>query len=151
MRRRPFARLLVLDKQDRVLLFKFVFKDGALAGKEFWATPGGAVMDGETFESAAKRELFEETGIEIAEGGEPIAEQEFVLSMPDGEQVIAQEKFFVVRTESSEITNQNQTAEESEVMALHQWWHLAELRSTSETIYPKDLAAILTKATEQVK
>ncbi len=41
MRKRPSARLLVLDPQERVLLFRFRFDTGPLAGTAYWATPGG--------------------------------------------------------------------------------------------------------------
>jgi 8-oxo-dGTP pyrophosphatase MutT (NUDIX family) len=46
-----------------VLLFRFLHKEGALVGQDFWATTGGGVEEGETFEQAAIRELGEETGI----------------------------------------------------------------------------------------
>lgn len=49
MRKRPSARLLVLDPEHRVLLFRFVFEEGSLAGQDFWATPGGALEPGEDF------------------------------------------------------------------------------------------------------
>ena len=57
MRRRPSARLLIFDRDGRLLLFRYVFRDGALAGDDYWGTPGGGLEDGETFEQAAIREL----------------------------------------------------------------------------------------------
>jgi hypothetical protein len=35
MRRRPSARLLILDDARRVLLFRFVHKGGVLAGQDY--------------------------------------------------------------------------------------------------------------------
>jgi hypothetical protein len=36
MRRRPSAGLLVIDQNNRALLFRFVFKRGPLAGQNYW-------------------------------------------------------------------------------------------------------------------
>jgi 8-oxo-dGTP pyrophosphatase MutT (NUDIX family) len=141
--KRPSARLLVLDRTNRVLLFKFSFADGALAGQEFWATPGGALDEGETFEQAAKRELFEETGIQIDAVERHVAEREFILPMPNGEHAFAQERFFVVRVNNTKLIGDNQTAEERKVMTEHRWWHLEDLRNTSDKVFPEDLVVIL--------
>lgn len=63
MRRRLSARLLILDEAGRILLFRFVYKRGPLAGQDFWGTPGDGVEGDETLEQAALRELVEETGL----------------------------------------------------------------------------------------
>ena len=57
MQKRPSARLIVLNLDDKVLLFRFAFSEGALAGTVFWATPGGALKDGESYAEAARHEL----------------------------------------------------------------------------------------------
>jgi 8-oxo-dGTP pyrophosphatase MutT (NUDIX family) len=43
MRSRPASRLLIIEPAGQVLLFKFTHSSGALAGKSYWATPGGGV------------------------------------------------------------------------------------------------------------
>jgi 8-oxo-dGTP diphosphatase len=98
MRGRPSARLLILDPSGRILLFRFVFTNGVLAGQDYWATPGGGVEEGETFEQAAIRELREETGIRLEDIGPEVARRELVLLLPDGERVIADERYFLVQS-----------------------------------------------------
>src|SRR6266536_1818405 len=97
MRRRPSSRLLITDRNNRVLLFRFIFNRGPLAGQNYWDTPGGALEAGESFADAARRELFEETGILREAVGQQVAEREFVLQLYDGEYVKAEEHFFLVR------------------------------------------------------
>ncbi|WP_215764342.1 NUDIX domain-containing protein [Gluconobacter sp. P1D12_c] len=94
MRQRPAARLLVLDQQDRVLLFRFFHSSGALAGRSYWSTPGGSLKDGENFVQAAKRELHEETGLNAPFLSSEIGQRTFVLTLANGETVLADERFF---------------------------------------------------------
>ena len=60
---RPTSRLVILDDADRILLFRATTE---AAPDPFWLTPGGGVDPGETHEQAAHRELFEETGLDVA-------------------------------------------------------------------------------------
>src|SRR5215469_17862934 len=56
---RRAARVVLLDPRNRVLLMRY--DDGPPNGSH-WATPGGGLEPGETYEQAALRELAEETG-----------------------------------------------------------------------------------------
>jgi 8-oxo-dGTP diphosphatase len=143
MRRRPSSRLLVIDRNNHVLLFQFVFKRGPLAGRSYWATPGGALEPGESFADAGRRELFEETGILRDVVGQEVAEREFVLQLHDGEHVMAEERFFLVRVADQSLSRDHRTPIEIEVMANHRWWSVEELKSTRETVFPETLLTIL--------
>jgi 8-oxo-dGTP pyrophosphatase MutT (NUDIX family) len=143
MRRRPSSRILVINRNNQVLLFRFVFNEGPLAGQDYWATPGGALEAGESFADAARRELFEETGILTDAVGQEVAEREFVLQLHDGEYVIAEERFFLVRVAGQSISQDHRTPLETEVLIDHRWWSVDELTSASEVVFPETLVAIL--------
>lgn len=146
MRKRPSARLLVLDPDDRVLLFRFEHKTGSLAGNVFWATPGGGLEPDESYEEAACRELLEETGLRIDDPGPEIHARQARFRTPDGAMVAADERFYLVRTERAEISQEGWDVTEREVMGEHRWWSMAELRSATEQVWPDDLIEVLMKA-----
>ncbi|SDR23539.1 NUDIX domain-containing protein [Pseudovibrio sp. Tun.PSC04-5.I4] len=142
MKKRPAARLLVLDPKNRVLLFNFKFDTGPLAGRDYWASVGGGLETGETYEEAARRELLEETGI-ADPIGQRILTRTVTFQMPSGEMVEAEEHYFLVSISHSNIDYSRHTELETQVMRNYRWWTLAELRSTTQTVYPENILEVL--------
>lgn len=135
---RPAARVLVIDPETRLLLFRFV----PPVGTPFWATPGGACDPGEGYAAAARRELMEETGLDLDPGCE-VARRHVEFTTLEGIEVAADERYFLVRTDSANVTYDGHTELERRVMTEHRWWALDELKSTCETVFPEDLADLV--------
>jgi 8-oxo-dGTP pyrophosphatase MutT (NUDIX family) len=146
MRRRLSARLIIVNDEGRLLLFRFVHRTGALAGQDFWATPGGGVEDGEAMEQAAVRELAEETGLQRTSVGPEVARREVAIQLPDGEHVLSDERYFLVQVTDDSLSRTNWTAFEREVMVEHRWWSREELSRTEATVWPENLLAMLDAA-----
>jgi 8-oxo-dGTP pyrophosphatase MutT (NUDIX family) len=134
---RTAARILVLDPDGRVLLFRGFDPTRPEKGS-WWFTPGGGLDDGETVEDAARRELFEETGLRVDDLGPEVFEQriEFKFEASHFDQT---EHFFCVRTEQFALTRAGWTELEQRTVLEHRWWSVAELNGTGETIYPESL------------
>ena len=147
MRERPSARLLVIDAQDRVLLFRFGYpEDGPLKGLSFWATPGGEREPGETFEACAIRELREETGIERTDVGPQLERRQFPLKLHDGEDVMADERYFRIEVAEAAISHDSWTELERAVMHEHRWWTREDLLATTDRVFPEGLVELLDRS-----
>jgi ADP-ribose pyrophosphatase YjhB (NUDIX family) len=134
--RRTAARLLLLDDQQRVLLFRH----GDGHGREFWATPGGGVEPGETLEQAARREALEELGasdvqLTLLWSGQ----SEFMFAKS---RVLQVETFFLVRgclaVPGGDVVA---ALHERERILEMRWWTIDEIEGTVEVLFPIDLAA----------
>lgn len=141
VRDRPSARLIILDPQNRVLLFHFDFPSGPLAGDPFWATPGGGLDEGETYAQAAQRELLEETGLTLPIGPE-IACREARFLSPTGEKIRGIERYYGLRVQDTKLDFGGHTDLEKSAMRRHHWWSRQELAETSERVHPKQIAEL---------
>ncbi len=139
MRTRPSSRLIVLSQQNHVLLFNFSHRNDSLSGQSYWATPGGGLENKESYEQAALRELLEETGLERHSVGESVASRTFPMMLPDGETVLAEERFFLIHMDKAEIDCSGWSRNEQEVISRHRWWTREELMQTNETVFPRDI------------
>lgn len=142
---RRTARVLLLDNADRVLLINSHFHKDDPPGRQFWLTPGGGVDDGESLPVAAARELREEIGL-ITEPSSltgPVAYSSGFASLSwiTG---ILRDDFFLHRVDSHDVDTAGMEALESGTYVGYRWWPVEVLASTSETVYPLGLAALLT-------
>lgn len=141
-RLRRAARVILLDRANRVLLFRYT----APEYEPFWILPGGECDPGEGFPAAASRELFEETGLSRRPEALGIVRQaDYIYA---GEAVRSTEHFFHCSCDGQGIDTSHHTELERRVMLRHRWFHAAELGGWKETIYPLDLAEIMIRVIE---
>ena len=141
---RRAARVILLDGEDRVLMFRFTpdFMD------PFWVLPGGECDSGESWDDAARRELLEETGQRLeTEAIGLVREYDFVT--PEGEEVRAIEHFYLARTQSTRIDTSGHTELERAMMREHRWYRREELGQIGENYWPDDLAALMVRSPRQ--
>ncbi|MBD2842326.1 NUDIX hydrolase [Erythrobacter rubeus] len=137
-RLRRSARIIVLDPEDRALMFRFDVPDRP----PFWVTTGGECEAGESFEDAATRELFEETGI-VTDPGRQIARTTPEFVTVEGEPVQGDERYFLVRAKEAAIDTSHHTELEQRLMTQHRWFTLAELSDWHEALFPENLAELI--------
>jgi 8-oxo-dGTP pyrophosphatase MutT (NUDIX family) len=140
---RQAGRVITVDPARRVLLFRY---DDPPPKGNHWATPGGGVEQGEDFYSAARRELFEETGWpDVPVSPEKVLEQNQVQYSGYYHGLVRQyDHYFIGRVPDEERTL-GEVAEmhTSDGITGHRWWTLQELDETQENIYPRGLAGLV--------
>ena len=90
--------------------------------------------------------MLEEVGLKVEQTGPQIAQRTAIFALPSGEVVEADERYFVIKVDQLAVSNENWTEIEHEVMATHRWWSQSDLLSTTEQVWPEDLAHMLVGA-----
>ena len=144
LRLRRAGRVIVLDPEGRVLLFRY--DDGPPNGRH-WSTPGGGLNDGEDYPAGARRELAEETGWTDVPVGPEVYERTQIMEHADA--IVRQhERFFLARVDVGE-RGLGEVADMhvSDGIAGWHWWTLAELDATDEVVWPPGLADLIRRLT----
>jgi 8-oxo-dGTP diphosphatase len=139
---RPTARVVLLDRDDRLLLMRGRLPD-APQGPSFWFTVGGGVDEGESLMAAAAREVVEETGLTDAVLGPVVWYDEVILA--DGELTprLFQQHYILARTAGGVLSRAGWKALEHELVDDLRWWRLDELHRTTDAVFPERLAELL--------
>ncbi len=142
--KRTAARVVVLDQYGHTLLLRA--KDPADASKgHWWEIPGGGIEQGESSAEAARRELFEETGIVDAEIGPCVWTQHSKFTFA-GWKFDQHEHVHIAWTDRIDLdTIQPGGLEMFEAMAFggHNWWQIDELLASDDAVLPRRLREFL--------
>lgn len=139
--RRRAARIVLLDEHRRILLIRAHDPSDA-AKPAWWEIPGGGIDPGETSAQGARRELYEETGIQ-AEVGPCIWRQHNIFDF-GGLHFDQQEYIHVAWCEGpAEFAPTHLEWLEAQAFDGHRWWPLDELLASDDPVLPPRLREFL--------
>jgi 8-oxo-dGTP pyrophosphatase MutT (NUDIX family) len=142
---RSVVRTVVLDAGDHVLLFHTRDPTYPELGT-WWELPGGGIEAGETFRTAAVRELAEEAGIVVPSDqvGEPGWRRRATYRYR-GERRISNEVIVLVRltVAGPPVDGTQRVGFEDEDYFGFRWWPIDEVIASTDRFYPGRLPQFL--------
>ena len=135
MQRRTIVRVIVLDRQRRVLLLR-----GGAGDEHYWLLPGGSVGVGESSADAAIRAVQDETGLAVTPlAGDALLERSHTLGVGE-EQWRITEVVLAARLRDQP-TEPRVGSGRGEI--IWRWWTLDELRATDDPVQPDGLVELV--------
>lgn len=144
MKVRKSARAIVINSKNQIFLFQYMF-DYLEDNKVIWITPGGSREEGESFEDALKRELFEELGMKITNNCPEVYYRNPIYTLKSGEKVQSVEKFFLVALVEDSFSFDHWTESEKKRMLAGKWWSVEEIEKSEDEFFTKDILRITTE------
>ncbi|MCI5178564.1 MAG: NUDIX domain-containing protein [Candidatus Electrothrix sp. AW3_4] len=139
---RQCSRLMIINEQKQLLLFQY--KDEHHA-EPFWATAGGELRPGESSLEAAKRELYEETGLDDAIGRMVMKRKE-VFAVARSVPALWREQYYLVQCSSQKtVFAAEWTEEEKSTIQQWKWWSLEEMDGKAHCFKPECLPELFGK------
>ncbi len=135
------SRVLLFDRDDRVLLFLTAAPDSSGAAR--WITPGGGVDPGETHLEAAVRELREETGLLDAHLTGPVWSHDFDVEWDSADHDTGHAEFYTAVVDAFEPSDAEWTDEERVDVTASRWWTLGELLAERPPFEPPELIDLI--------
>jgi len=133
---RHAVRALLVDRGGAALLMKY--REPA-SGQLLWLAPGGGRKPDETSQDCLRREVLEETGLELAEPGALVWTRRHEFGW-NGRRVRQSEEFWLLRVARFEPSWDRLTESERRILLRHEWWTPDAIERSSELFIPRALA-----------
>ncbi|MFM5905030.1 MAG: NUDIX hydrolase [Micrococcales bacterium] len=145
VKHRETARAFVINSRGQILLIKTHWDPGTGLPPR-WLTPGGGIDNGETTVQAARREIWEELGLDLdpVVFSEEPEKLEFKIDWADSRFETGIAYFFTVNVNDDfQPNNQNWTNDEHRDVLELRWWDATAILESTERFGPPGLVELI--------